>query len=81
QVFGTNIAVNSLVLTKQKTDNKVQISEASEWFKKESNKNSMSDAHIGQIMQVFISKEDVAHQAKSVAFETVGANGYNLSVS
>lgn len=32
-------------------------------------------------MQVFASKEDVAHLAKSVAFETVVANDYNLSVS
>jgi type I restriction enzyme M protein len=32
-------------------------------------------------MQVFASKEDVAHLAKSVAFETIVANDYNLSVS
>lgn len=32
-------------------------------------------------MQVFSSKEDVAHLAKSVTFEAVVANDYNLSVS
>ncbi len=32
-------------------------------------------------MQVFASKKDVAHLAKSVTFETVVANDYNLSVS
>ena len=32
-------------------------------------------------MQVFASKENVAHLAKSVAFEAVVANDYNLSVS
>ncbi len=40
----------------------------------------LTDAHIEQIMQVFASKEDVAHLAKSVTFETVVANNYNLSV-
>ena len=32
-------------------------------------------------MQVFDSKEDVDHFAKSVRFETIAANDYNLSVS
>ncbi|HCO1373711.1 type I restriction-modification system subunit M [Escherichia coli] len=79
--FGTTIAVNILVLSKHKTDTKVQFIDASELFKKETNNNILTDAHIEQIMQVFASKEDVAHLAKSVAFETVVANDYNLSVS
>ncbi|HBD3841826.1 TPA: N-6 DNA methylase, partial [Escherichia coli] len=54
---------------------------ASELFKKETNNNILTDAHIEQIMQVFAGKEDVAHLAKSVTFETVVANDYNLSVS
>ena len=79
--FGTTIAVNILVLSKHKTDTKVQFIDASELFKKETNNNILTDAHIEQIMQVFAGKEDVAHLAKSVAFETVVANDYNLSVS
>ncbi|WP_270455372.1 type I restriction-modification system subunit M [Klebsiella quasipneumoniae] len=47
----------------------------------ETNNNVLTDAHIEQIMQVFANKEDVAHLAKSVTFETVVANDYNLSVS
>ncbi|MDW2353770.1 N-6 DNA methylase, partial [Escherichia coli] len=64
--FGTTIAVNILVLSKHKTDTKVQFIDASELFKKETNNNILTDAHIEQIMQVFASKEDVAHLAKSV---------------
>ncbi|MFA7958289.1 type I restriction-modification system subunit M, partial [Escherichia coli] len=79
--FGTTIAVNILVLSKHKTDTKVQFIDASELFKKETNNNILTDAHIEKIMQVFASKEDVAHLAKSVAFEAVVANDYNLSVS
>ncbi|WXY50550.1 N-6 DNA methylase (plasmid) [Salmonella enterica subsp. enterica serovar Typhimurium] len=59
--FGTTIAVNILVLSKHKTDTKVQFIDASELFKKETNNNILTDAHIEQIMQVFASKEDVAH--------------------
>ncbi|EFH2916036.1 N-6 DNA methylase, partial [Escherichia coli] len=79
--FGTTIAVNILVLSKHKTDTNVQFIDASELFKKETNNNILTDAHIEQIMQVFSSKEDVAHLAKSVTFEAVVANDYNLSVS
>ena len=39
------------------------------------------DAHIEHIMQVFDSKADVEHFAKSVNFDAVAANDYNLSVS
>lgn len=79
--FGTTIAVNILVLSKHKTDTKVQFIDASELFKKETNNNILTDAHIKQIMQVFDTKADTDHLAKSVPFETVAANGYNLSVS
>jgi type I restriction enzyme M protein len=68
--FGTTIAVNILVLSKHKTDTSVQFIDASGLFKKETNNNILTDGHIEQIMQVFASKEDVAHLAKSV-LETV----------
>jgi type I restriction enzyme M protein len=79
--FGTTIAVNILVLSKHKTDTKTQFIDASGLFKKETNTNTLLDAHIEQIMQVFDSKADVDHFAKSIAFEKVVANDYNLSVS
>ncbi|MFH7091031.1 N-6 DNA methylase, partial [Klebsiella pneumoniae] len=79
--FGTTIAVNILVLSKHKTDTRVQFIDASGLFKKETNNNILTDAHIKQIMQVFDTKADTDHLAISVPFETVAANGYNLSVS
>jgi type I restriction enzyme M protein len=79
--FGTTIAVNILVLSKHKTDTKTQFIDASGLFKKETNTNALLDTHIEQIMQVFDSKADVDHFAKSIAFEKVVANDYNLSVS
>ncbi|GFE78326.1 type I restriction-modification system subunit M [Steroidobacter agaridevorans] len=79
--FGTTIAVKILVLSKHKTDTTTQFIDASALFKKETNNNVLTDAHIEQIMQVFDSKADVEHFAKSVLFEAIRANEYNLSVS
>jgi len=79
--FGTTIAVNILVLAKNKKDTTTQFIDASSLFKKETNNNVLLDAHIGQIMAVFDSKENVDHFAKSVPLEEVIAKEYNLSVS
>lgn len=79
--FGTTIAVNILVLSKHKTDTKTQFIDASGLFKKETNNNILTDTHIEQIMQAFDSKADSEHFAKSVPFENIVANDYNLSVS
>ncbi len=79
--FGTTIAVNILVLSKHKTDTRTQFIDASGLFKKETNTNTLLDTHIEQIMHVFYSKTDVEHFAKSVSFEKVAGNDYNLSVS
>ena len=79
--FGTTIAVTILVLSKRKTDTNIQFIDASGLFKKETNNNTLTHAHIDQIMQVFDNKSDVEHFAKSVSVEAVSANDYNLSVS
>lgn len=79
--FGTSIAVNILVLSKHKPDTKTQFIDASGLFKKETNNNVLTEEHIEQIMAVFDSKADVEHLTKSVDYEKIKANDYNLSVS
>jgi type I restriction enzyme M protein len=79
--FGTTIAVNILVLAKNKKDTTTQFIDASGLFKKETNNNVLLDSHIEQIMAVFDSKENVDHFAKSVCLKQVAANDYNLSVN
>lgn len=79
--YGTTIAVTILVLSKHKSDNKVQFIDASGFFKKETNNNVMTDEHIAQIMDIFDHKQDVAHVAKCVDMAEIAANDYNLSVS
>ena len=79
--FGTSIAVNILVLSKHKADNKTQFIDASALFKKETNNNTLTKEHIAQIMEVFDSKNDDDHFAKSVENSVIATNDYNLSVS
>lgn len=83
--FGTSIAVNILVLAKNKTDNKTQFIDASGLYKKQTNNNILTsegkDNHIEQIMKVFDSKEEIEYFTKYVDNEVIAENDYNLSVS
>lgn len=81
--YGTSIAVNILVLAKNKRDTKTQFIDASgeDFFKKVTNNNILEDKHIERIMEVFDRKEDVDHVAKSVDNKLIAENDYNLSVS
>ena len=81
--FGTSIAVNILVLSKHKTDNKTQFIDASgaDFYKKETNNNVLTEKHIEEIMRIFDTKEDIPHVAKCVDYEAIVSNDYNLSVS
>ena len=81
--YGTSIAVNILVLSKHKSDNKTQFIDASgvDFYKKETNNNILTDKHIGKIMKMFDDKADVDHVAKSVDYDEIVENDYNLSVN
>lgn len=81
--YGTSIAVNILVLSKHKTETKTQFINASgeDFFKKETNNNVLTDAHIARIIELFDKKEDVPHLAAMVENSTIAENDYNLSVS
>jgi type I restriction enzyme M protein len=81
--YGTTIAVTLLVLSKHKTENKTQFIDASgeDFFKKVTNNNVMTDAHIEKIMEIFDRKEDIEHVAISIDNTKIAENNYNLSVS
>ena len=81
--FGTSIAVNILVLSKSKTDTKTQFIDVSgeDFFKKETNNNVLLDKHIAKIIDMFDSKEEVAHVATTIDNKKIADNDYNLSVS
>lgn len=81
--YGTSIAVNILVLSKHKSDTKVQFIDASgeDFFKKETNNNVLTEEHIEKILELFDRKEDIDHVAKCVDKDRIAEENYNLSVS
>jgi type I restriction enzyme M protein len=79
--YGTSIAVNILVLSKHKSDNKTQFIDASKLFKQQTNTNVLEDKHIKEIIDVFDTKEDIDYFAISVDNQKIADNDYNLSVS
>jgi type I restriction enzyme M protein len=81
--YGTSIAVTLLVLSKKKPETKIQFIDASgeDFFKKVTNNNELTDAHIEKIMDIFDRKEDVPYVAVSVDNTKIAVNDYNLSVS
>lgn len=79
--YGTSIAVNIMVLSKNKTDTKTQFIDASEFFKKETNNNVLTEEHIEEILKMFTEKEDIKHITNSIDNDKIADNDYNLSVS
>jgi len=81
--YGTSIAVNILVLAKNKTDNNTQFIDATSenFFKKITNNNMLTDEHIEKIMDIFDSKTQVPHVAISIDNSKIAEKDYNLSVS
>jgi len=81
--FGTSIAVNILVLAKNKKDDKVQFIDASgeEFYQKATNNNILKEEHIAKIIDIFSKKEDIEHISKLVDSKAIEENDFNLSVS
>ncbi len=81
--YGTTIAVNILVLARNKTTTDIQFINASgeDFFKKETNTNTMDDDHIARILEMFDSKAKVMHVAETVPYDRIVKNDYNLSVN
>lgn len=81
--YGTTIAVNILVIAKNKKDPKTQFIDATggKFFKKVTNNNILEDHHIDTIMEIFDTKENIDHTAITVDNKIIADNDYNLSVS
>ncbi len=69
------------MLAKNKTNTNTQFIDASGLFKKETNNNTLTEDHINEIMQIFDSKDNIDHIARSVPYEEIVSKDYNLSVS
>ena len=81
--YGTSIAVNILILAKNKPDTRVQFIDASgdQFYKKATNNNLLDETHIKRILALFDAKEPEEHLSALADSQQIAANDYNLSVS
>ena len=79
--FGTPIATCIMVLKKSKKDSGVLFIDASKECVKVTNNNKLTDKNITNILNEFISRENVAHYAHLAVYDEIVKNEYNLSVS
>ena len=81
--YGTSIAVNIMTLSKAKSTRAIRFVDASgeDFYSKETNNNVLRPEHIDRIEALFASSEEEPHVARSVPFEEVAAQDFNLSVS
>lgn len=79
--FGTSIATCILVMSKNKTENKVLFIDASKEFKKETNNNILEEKNIDAIIAEFRNRVDVEYFSRYVDVSEIEENDYNLSVS
>ncbi len=79
--FGTSIATNILVLSKNKSDNKVLFIDATNEFKKETNSNVLEEKNINNILEIFRNRKDKEYLSRLVDNGEIEENDYNLSVS
>lgn len=79
--FGTSIATCVLVMSKNKTENKVLFIDASKEFKKETNNNILEENNIDAIVEEYRSRTDVEYFSRYVNVSEIEGNDYNLSVS
>lgn len=79
--FGTSIATYILVLAKNKFQDKTLFIDASQFYKKETNNNILSEDNISTIIDLFTKAEYVAYQAALIDNSKIADNDYNLSVS
>jgi type I restriction enzyme M protein len=79
--FGTSIATCIMVMKKGKQDNKVLFIDATKECVKVTNNNKLTAENIDHIVDVFASREEIAHFSHLAAYDEVAENNYNLSVS
>ena len=79
--FGTTIATCIIVLKKSKADNAILFIDASAEFERQGNKNKLTEANRGKILDAFRARVDEDHVSRLVKNEAIAANDYNIAVS
>ena len=81
--YGTSIATCILVLKKDlHMDHSIRFIDATKHCVKVTNSNKLTEANIKEIYDMYINRnEDIPYEAKTVEYDEIVKNDYNLSVS
>ena len=81
--FGTSIATCILVLKKDlHTDHSIRFIDATKHCVKVTNSNKLTDENIQTIYDMYMNRnEDIQYEARTVSYDEIVENDYNLSVS
>ena len=79
--FGTSIATCIMVMKKGKADNKILFIDATNECIKITNNNKLTEDNIKNIVDAFVSRNDIEHFSKLVSYDEIADNAFNLSVS
>lgn len=79
--FGTGISTCILVLSKNKTNTDILFIDASEEYKKETNKNILSEKNIKNILDIIRKRKDIEYVSKLASKEDIEKLDFELSVN
>ncbi|MDD4080488.1 MAG: type I restriction-modification system subunit M [Eubacteriales bacterium] len=79
--YGTSIATCIMVLKKSKADSRVLFIDGSQQFLKVTNSNKLTQENIDHILNAYVARQDVPHQARLVPQEEIAEKDYVLSIS
>jgi len=79
--FGTTIATAIMVLKKSKKTNDVLFIDASAEFKREGNKNKLTEGNRSKILEAYEARENADYFAHLVSNEKLAEDDYNIAVS
>lgn len=78
--FNTSIPTTVIILRKDYNNRDVLFIDASKEFEKNKNQNTMTDAHIGKILETYKNRIDVEKYAYVADFEEIKENDFNLNI-
>lgn len=79
--YGTSIATCIMVLKKSKSENSTLFIDASKECVKVTNNNKLTHQNINNILNAYVSRQNIPHFSRLVANADIATQDYNLSVS
>lgn len=78
--FGTSIPTTVIILKKDRPGRDVFFIDASQDFKKEKNRNQLTEENIDKILSAYIDRKDIEKYAHLASFEEIKENDYSLNI-